>query len=376
MAGIYVHIPFCRKQCSYCDFYKSTLLENKKTLLVSLMKELDHKANYLEGDRIETIYIGGGTPSVLSIEEINLLLSKISAVYKVSDKAEITFEANPDDLNKTYLERLYNNTVINRLSIGIQSFIDRDLRLLNRRHDSTKAKHAIRDTLKAGFSDVSIDLIYSIPGMSMDEWICNLNTAFSFNIHHLSAYFLTFEPGTCIYGKLKNKEIDQVKEEQSLEQYKKLIEIAEKAGYIQYEISNFSLPGHLSKHNSGYWSGKKYIGIGPSAHSYNIKTRQWNVSDNAEYIMKINQNRTYFEMEHLNLKTRFNEYIMTGLRTKWGIDLKEIEKKFGTEFYRLIINKALPFLKNNDIEEKENHYFLTSKGIFIADYIISAMFLD
>ena len=287
MAGIYIHIPFCRKQCSYCDFHKSIFLKNKKTLLQSLIRELEHKADYVEGEVIETIYFGGGTPSVLSIDEINLLLSTILSSFEVKSIPEITFEANPDDLNEEYLEQLHKKTVINRLSIGIQSFINRDLKLLNRRHDSEKAMNSVLDAIKTGFSNLSIDLIYAIPGMSLNEWIFNLNTAFSLNIHHLSAYHLTYEPGTSLYQKLQKKEIFQVTEEQSIEQYKKLLELAEMADYEQYEISNFSLRGYISQHNSNYWKGKKYIGIGPSAHSYNLRSRQWNISDNIEYINRI-----------------------------------------------------------------------------------------
>jgi oxygen-independent coproporphyrinogen-3 oxidase len=376
MAGIYIHIPFCKRRCSYCDFHKSTFLKDKKILIDSLIKELNHKLNYLEGERIETIYIGGGTPSVLSIEEINLLLSAIFLLYEVRHEAEITFEANPDDLDETYLQGLYKNTLINRLSIGIQSFIDRDLEFLNRRHDSKKAKNAIKNAMKTGFSNLSIDLIYAIPGMSLKEWIYNLNVAFSFNIHHLSAYHLTFEPGTNIYQRLKKKEIFQVTEKHSLEQYKILIDMAEKAGYEHYEISNFSRPGYMSQHNSNYWKGRKYIGIGPSAHSYNLKTRQWNIRDNIEYIKLVNDNGIYFKMENLYRKTRFNEVIMTGLRTKWGISLKKIEEQFGTEYYQSLLNNARPFLKNGNIIEREDHFFLTRKGLFIADYIISALFLD
>ena len=207
MAGIYIHIPFCRKQCSYCDFYKSIYLKNKKTLLQSLIRELEHKADYVEGEVIETIYFGGGTPSVLSIDEISLLLSTILSSFEVKSITEITFEANPDDLNKEYLEQLHKKTVINRLSIGIQSFINRDLELLNRRHDSEKAMNSVLEAIKTGFSNLSIDLIYAIPGMSLNEWILNLNTAFSLNIQHLSAYHLTYEPGTSLYQKLQKKEI-------------------------------------------------------------------------------------------------------------------------------------------------------------------------
>lgn len=345
-------------------------------MIAGLVKEMEYRIDYLEGERIETIYIGGGTPSVLSIDEISLLFSKIFSLFEIADDAEITFEANPDDLKKAYIEGLYKSTPVNRLSIGIQSFVNRDLAFLKRRHDSEKAKDAIRDALKAGFSNLSIDLIYAIPGMPLNDWIDNLNTAFSLNVHHLSAYHLTFEPGTHIYSKLKNNETARVAEELSIQQYKKLTETAEMAGYDHYEISNFALPGYVSRHNSNYWRGKKYLGIGPSAHSYNLKTRQWNIRDNVEYIRRINENTACFEMEKLNRRTRYNEWIMTGLRTKWGIDMKEIKMHFGTEFYELLMNNARPFLKSGDIYEESGHYILTRNGMLISDYIISALFLD
>ena len=376
MAGIYIHIPFCRKQCSYCDFHKSILLKNKKTLLQSLIRELEHKADYVEGEVIETIYFGGGTPSVLSIDEINLLLSTILSSFEVKSIPEITFEANPDDLNEEYLEQLHKKTVINRLSIGIQSFINRDLELLNRRHDSEKAMNSVLDAIKTGFSNLSIDLIYAIPGMSLNEWIFNLNTAFSLNIQHLSAYHLTYEPGTSLYQKLQKKEIFQVTEEQSIEQYKKLLELAEMADYEQYEISNFSLRGYISQHNSNYWKGKKYIGIGPSAHSYNLRSRQWNISDNIEYISRIKENRTYFETEYLSKKTMFNEKILTGLRTNQGVNLKEVKMQFGIKYHESLLKNAELFLKNGNLYERNNHLILTKEGMFIADNIIASLFTE
>ena len=376
MAGIYIHIPFCRKQCSYCDFHKSILLKNKHVLLQCLIRELEHKADYVEGEVIETIYFGGGTPSVLGTDEINLLISTIRSCFKVKIEPEITFEANPDDLNGEYLEQLYKNTVINRLSIGIQSFIDRDLKLLNRRHDSEKAINSVLDAFRTGFSNLSIDLIYAIPGMSLNEWIFNLKTAFSLNVHHLSAYHLTYEPNTSLYQKLQGKKIFQATEDQSIEQYKKLLELAEMADYEQYEISNFSLRGYISQHNSNYWKGKKYIGVGPSAHSYNLRSRQWNISDNVEYINRIKENRTYFEVEHLSKKTRFNEKIMTGLRTNQGINLKEIKVQFGIRYHESLLKIAEQFFKNGDLYLRNNHLLLTKKGMFIADYIIAALFAE
>jgi oxygen-independent coproporphyrinogen-3 oxidase len=345
-------------------------------LIESLVKELEHKTDYPGGEIIETIYIGGGTPSVLSIDEINLLLFKIFSLYKVKSLPETTFEVNPDDLNKTYLAQLHKGTAINRLSIGIQSFINRDLKLLNRRHDAKKAFDSVVNALETGFSNLSIDLIYAIPGMSLNEWIFNLNTVFSLNIHHLSAYHLSFEPGTLMHQKLQRKEIVQVKEDQSLEQYQKLIEMAEMTGFEQYEISNFSRQGYVSQHNSNYWKGKKYIGIGPSAHSYNLKSRQWNISDNIEYIKRISENKIYYEMEHLNQDTRFNEMILTGLRTKWGVNLEEIIRQFGIEYYESLYKNAEQFIRNGNLYERNNHFLLTRKGMLIADYIISALFSD
>lgn len=376
MAGIYIHIPFCRKKCSYCDFHKSVFLKNKKAMLQSLVRELDQKTEYIDDEVIETIYFGGGTPSILSIEEINLILSGVFASYKVKELPEITFEANPDDLNDRYLKQLREETVINRLSIGIQSFINRDLKLLNRRHDSKKAMDSILAALNSGFSNISIDLIYAIPGMSIKEWIYNLKTAFSLDVHHLSAYHLTFESGTDIYQRLQRKELFQVTEDQSLEQYIKLLEMAEMSDYEQYEISNFSRPGYISQHNSNYWKGKRYIGVGPSAHSYDLKSRQWNISDNIEYIRRIKENKAYFKMERLTKKSRYNEKIMTGLRTKQGVNLREIKKQFGNKYHELLMKNAEHFLQNSDLYEENHNIMLTKKGMFIADYIISLLFLD
>lgn len=376
MAGIYIHIPFCRKKCSYCDFHKSIFLENKEAMLQSLIRELDQKTEYADGEVIETIYFGGGTPSILSIEEINLILSGVFASYKVKELPEITFEANPDDLNDRYLKQLREETVINRLSIGIQSFINRDLKLLNRRHDSKKAMDSILAAMNSGFSNISIDLIYAIPGMSIKEWIYNLKTAFSLDVHHLSAYHLTFEPGTDIYQRLQRKELFQVTEDQSLKQYIKLLEMAEMSDYEQYEISNFSRPGYISQHNSNYWKGKRYIGVGPSAHSYDLRSRQWNISDNIEYIRRIKKNQAYFEMEHLSEKSRYNEKIMTGLRTNQGINLNEIKMQFGNKYHESLLIKAEQFLRNGKLSEMNHHLLLTRKGMFIADHIISSLFAE
>jgi len=312
----------------------------------------------------------------LSIDEINVLLSKILSTYEVKSMPEITFEANPDDLNEAYLTGLFERTYINRLSIGIQSFIDRDLKLLNRRHDSKKAIESIRKAFRTGFSNIGIDLIYAIPGMSIDEWIFNLNTAFSLNIHHLSAYHLTYEPGTVMYQKLQRKEVFQVNEDQSIEQYRKLLDMAKMADFEQYEISNFSLQGYVSQHNSNYWKGKKYIGIGPSAHSYNQRSRQWNISDNIKYINQVNDGRTYYKIEYLSQKTRFNERILTELRTNWGINSAAIKKLFGIKYHELLMKNAEQFLKNGDLFERDKHLLLTKKGMLIADYIIAALFAE
>ncbi len=375
MAGIYIHIPFCRKLCNYCDFFRIIDFKKKKELLACMIKELDINKNYLKGEVIETIYIGGGTPSVLSVDEINILFEKIFTFYDIENDVEITFEANPDDLTKQYLKKLKNNTPVNRLSIGVQSFIDKYLILMNRRHNSNGAIDAIHSAQDIGYGNISIDLIYGLPGLSIKDWKYNLILAFSFGIKHLSAYCLTFEKDTPFYLMLKDGKIFQPTEDENIDQYKLLMEIAKDKKFIHYEISNFAEQNYFSKHNSNYWMQKKYLGIGPSAHSYNLNSRRWNVSDINKYIEKINNNNIFFETEHLDSKTRFNEYLLTGLRTMWGVNINKIKNEYGNIFFEHFASNIRRFKEDYEIIEEQNRLFLSEKGKFIADYIISELMM-
>ncbi len=370
MAGIYIHIPFCRKLCSYCDFYHIISSGDNGDYLSAIITELELRKDYLGNESIATIYIGGGTPSLLSVIETDNLISHIQKLYNIEDSCEITIEMNPDDVNPEYLSGLKKINV-NRISLGIQSWKDTDLKLLNRRHDSKKAEYALKETFKAGFENVTIDLIYGIPGMTIRDWSSNLDFSFSFDIKHLSAYHLTFEKGTVFWKMLEKGAIKEIDEDESTAQFNLLIEKSEKAGFIHYEISNFGKPGYFSKHNTNYWKQINYLGIGPSAHSFNGYSRQWNKSDVKGYIKSINGGREFFEREELDNRIRFNEYIMTSLRTMWGIDLEYVEKLFEKEGYDYVVNLSGKF-KDYGLMKKEGQYLiLTNQGKMISDNIIS-----
>jgi oxygen-independent coproporphyrinogen III oxidase len=370
MAGIYIHIPFCKKICSYCDFYKIVATDDHLTFIDTLLTEAEQRKNYLSDEIVSTLYFGGGTPSVLSIKEISKILDRLSTLFKIDDNCEITIELNPDDLNTTYLRGL-KNLSINRVSLGIQSWRDEDLVMLNRRHNSVQAEKALKSIIDTGFDNVTVDLIYGIPGMSATAWAANLDKTFSFDIKHLSAYHLTIEPGT-VLGKMKDRGLfTEIDEEESSAQFTILIEKAEKAGFIHYEISNFGREGYFSKHNTNYWKQINYLGLGPSAHSFNNYSRQWNVKNVKNYISSIKNNKPFYEGEELSIKTRFNEYIMTSLRTMWGIDLEFVEKTFEKEGHDYIISTAGKF-KNYGLMKQENKYLvLTNQGKMISDNIIS-----
>jgi oxygen-independent coproporphyrinogen III oxidase len=371
MAGIYLHIPFCKKLCSYCDFFKviSTTSDHSK-FLNAIIKEAEVRKNYLSGENVSTIYLGGGTPSVLSPDEISFILEKLYALFTVDEDCEITVEINPDDVNKEYLVAL-RNLKINRISLGIQSWRDEDLRLLNRRHSAAQAEDALKSIHDAGFENITVDLIYGIPGMTPKDWEANLDKTFSFDIKHLSAYHLTIEPGT-LFARMKEKGVlKEIDEEESLIQFNSLIEKAEKAGYIQYEISNFGREGYFSRHNTNYWRQISYLGLGPSAHSFNKYSRQWNVKNLNSYITSVINNKPFSEGEELSSKTRFNEYIMTSLRTMWGIDLDYVEKTFEKEGHDYLINMAGKFKNYGLMKQEDNSLVLTNQGKMISDNIIS-----
>ncbi len=370
MAGIYIHIPFCKKLCSYCDFYKIISTADHTGFIDALLIEAELRKNYLAEEIVSTIYFGGGTPSVLSPKEISRVLDRLSALFSVDNNCEVTIELNPDDIDINYLEDL-KRLKINRVSLGIQSWRNEDLVLLKRRHTAAQAEKALKTTILAGFENITMDLIYGIPGMSMSDWTANLDKTFTFDIKHLSAYHLTIEPGT-VFGKMKEKGLlKEIDEEESTAQFNILIEKAEKAGFIHYEISNFGKAGYFSKHNANYWKQINYLGLGPSAHSFNNYSRQWNVKNVSSYISSVKNNKPFSEGEELSLKTRFNEYIMTSLRTMWGIDLDYVEKMFEKEGHDYIINMAGKFKSYGLMRQENKNLVLTNQGKMISDNIIS-----
>ncbi len=370
MAGVYIHIPFCKKMCFYCDFYHVLAPGNNATYIDALLGEISLRKEYLGIEPVSTIYIGGGTPSVLSVKELESIINKVYKEFRVENKSEITIELNPDDVNPDYLEGL-RNIGINRISLGVQSWRDSDLKMLNRRHDSVQAAGALKNTFTAGFENVTIDLIYGIPGMSPAEWAANLDYSFTFDIKHLSAYHLTIEPGTEFGKMLRKGLIHEIEEEESTSLFNILIEKAEEAGFIHYEISNLGKPGYFSIHNSNYWKQVNYIGLGPSAHSFNGYSRQWNMSDLRGYIKAINSGKTFYGREELDIKARFNEYIMTSLRTMWGIDLEYVEKTFEKEGYDYVINLSGKFIDYGLMKKEKKSLVLSNQGKMISDNIIS-----
>jgi oxygen-independent coproporphyrinogen-3 oxidase len=370
MAGVYIHIPFCKKLCFYCDFYHVITPENNSSYINALLSEISLRREYLGNEAVSTIYIGGGTPSVFSVKELETILNELHKLLRVEQDCEITIELNPDDVSPAYLAGLRNNG-INRISLGIQSWRDSDLKMLNRRHDSAQAGIALKNAFKAGFDNVTIDLIYGIPGMSSSEWAANLDYSFTFDIKHLSAYHLTIEPGT-VFGKMLQKGlIEEIEEEESTSLFNILIEKAEKAGFVHYEISNFGKPGYFSIHNSNYWKQVNYIGLGPSAHSFNGYSRQWNISDVKGYVKAINTGKAFYEREELDTKAKFNEYIMTSLRTMWGIDLEYVEKAFEKEGYDYVINLSGKFIDYGLMKKEKKSLVLSNQGKMISDNIIS-----
>ncbi len=370
MAGIYIHMPFCKKLCFYCDFYHVISSDDYSSFIDALLKEASLRRDYLENESVSTIYIGGGTPSVFSVKDLETILNHINKIFSVSGDCEITIEMNPDDVQSVYLDGL-RKCKVNRVSLGIQSWHDSDLKMLNRRHDSEGAVRALRNTLDAGFENVTIDLIYGIPGMTLKDWESNLDFSFSFDIKHLSAYHLTIEPGT-VFGKMLEKGlISEIDENESASQFNTLIEKAENAGFTQYEISNFGKPGYFSVHNSNYWKQVRYLGLGPSAHSFDGYSRQWNIRDLKGYIKSVKTGRPFFEREELDIKKRFNEYIMTSLRTMWGVDLEYVEEIFEKEGYDYVVNLAGKFRDYGLMRLEKKSLVLTNQGKLISDNIIS-----
>jgi len=373
MAGIYIHIPFCKRKCHYCNFYSLANQKNKEQFHKALLKEIALQKDYLQSERIETIYFGGGTPSLLSIKQIDEILNQIHKYYSIDTSAEIDLEANPDDLN---LEKLhhYFQTGINRLSIGTQSFDNEILKKLNRVHTAQQAIDAVKMAQAQGFDNISIDLIYGIPGLSKELWESSIQQALDLKIPHISAYHLTVEPNTALDVLIKKNKYPKPIEEEGIYHSNMLINKLQKHGYEHYEISNFALPNQYSVHNTNYWRQKSYLGLGPSAHSFNLKSRQWNIASTSKYIQALEQNTLDFEMEMIDVVDQYNEFVMLGLRTQWGVNEKELELKFGSEKQEYFIKQIQKYISNEKVVYKDGIYCLSNKGKQFADGIAADLF--
>jgi len=380
LAGIYIHIPFCKQACHYCNFHFSTLQARRTEMVQAILQEMDARRHYLGASAIETIYFGGGTPSLLPSEELERIFNRIYQLFPVREDAEITLEANPDDLTLDKIREM-RNLPVNRFSIGIQSFSEEDLRFFNRAHNAIEARACIEYAQDAGYDNLTIDLIYGAPSTTLKQWERNLQIFFDYEIPHLSSYCLTVEPGTALAHFVKNQKVAPVDDDLAARQYKLLMVAMESEGYKHYEISNFALPGWYARHNSSYWTGQPYLGIGPSAHSYDGQgARQWNVANNGRYIRAwLGEDPNHQELrkksvetEWLNERQRYNEYILTSLRTVWGCQLKHIPEAFRPHFLEYI----QPFLQKGTVERSGDIFRLTSQGKLIADHITVELFLD
>ena len=374
MAGIYIHIPYCKQQCTYCNFHFRIAQKDKLEMLKSMHKEIKERKDFLNGKEVSSIYFGGGTPSILSISEIKDILQTIYTLYSVNEDAEITVECNPDDLTGPKLSS-YKKIGVNRLSIGVQSFADADLKFMNRSHNAKEAIKSIELAKKVGFENITIDLIYGLPNQTLKQWRKNLDIMFSLGIQHFSAYSLTIEEKTALYHLVKNEKVKVLSDKKTISQFNLLQVKAKEQGFIHYEISNFGKQGYFSKHNTAYWTGNHYLGIGPSAHSFNGTSRRWNISSNKKYIEGVLANSSYSESENLTNDQQYNEYIFTSLRTIWGIDKATILKRYGDEIALYFLKEIKKWEAKKYIVAVSNIYTLTSKGKIFADAIASDLFI-
>ena len=372
MAGIYIHIPFCKQRCTYCDFYTQVAPHLIPDLVDAIVKELHLRKDYLKNAAIETIYFGGGTPSVLSFSQFDSIFRAINELFEVNEDAEITFEANPDDLTPEFLSSI-SPLPFNRVSIGIQSFDDEDLKRVNRRHSGLQAINAVKACQAHGFENISVDLIYGLPSQSLEAWNKQLDTAFKLNVQHISVYGLTYEEGTRLWKQREIGKVNVVADDEMISMYEVLLAKMKENGFEAYEISNFSLPGYRSRHNSAYWQINPYLGIGPSAHSFDGTSRQWNISSNKKFINALNTGENFFEKEELSQNDRYNDYVMVSLRTTEGISLKYIEENFGANFVNYCIMNAEKFIQSNKLKFDNNKIYLSYKGIQISNMIISEL---
>jgi len=375
MSGVYIHIPFCRQKCHYCNFFSVASVKYRQVFVDALLHELEFRHNYLENKHINTVYFGGGTPSLLSVAEIDKIFTAIDKYFDLDTEAEITLESNPDDLTADKLKALHNETPINRLSIGVQSFYDEDLHYLYRIHNSKQARISIENALAIGFNNISIDLIYGIPTLTDEKWKENLKIFFSYPLPHLSSYALTVEPKTALNILIEKQRLEKPEEETIIKHFGILLETTKDHGLLHYEISNFARQGFYSKHNSIYWLGGHYLGLGPSAHSFNGISRQWNISNLKQYTEADKTVKRIWEKELLSPADRFNEYVMNSLRTMWGCDAEHIENIFG-KYRRLRFELEIETLVNQGKVFKQSCiYRLTDAGKLFADGIASALFI-
>ena len=372
MTGLYLHIPFCKQSCHYCNFHFSTSQNNREEVLTAINKEINQKALGFN-DKISTIYFGGGTPTVLTEKELNTIIENILKKFDVEKNIEITIEANPDDLTESKISSL-SNSVINRISIGVQSFIDKELKSMNRAHDSKKAIKSI-EMAKKYFQNISIDLLYGLPDSNLDSCNYNLDLIQKFDLNHISAYALTIEPKTALQSYLKKSIIEIPDEQLVYDQFKLINERLTKTGFINYEVCSFAKKDFFSQNNSAYWLRKKYIGIGPSAHTYDGFSRSWNISNNAKYISHINSGKLNPKREVLSKIDLYNEYVMTGLRTMWGVSTTYILKNFGEKFYKHFLNGSKKHIKSKNLSKNGDLYTVSKKGRFLTDGIAAELFL-
>lgn len=374
MASIYIHIPYCKQKCTYCNFYFRTAQNDKIEMLKSIKKEIELRKFYLNGATISSIYFGGGTPSILNKEEIESIIQTIYHHFTIDINAEITLECNPDDLDKKMLTDL-KEIGINRLSIGIQSFDDDHLKFMNRSHNAKEALECIHLAKEAEFNNITIDLIYGLPNQSNEKWKQNLKQMLDLNIQHFSAYALTVEPKTVLKHLIDKQKVIPLDDKITVEHFNTLAQIATENDFIHYEISNFGKQGFFSNHNTAYWKNQHYLGVGPSAHSFNGTSRQWNLASNKQYIEMVNANNAYFEIEQLSNAQQYNEYIFTALRTMWGVELDYIKTQFGATAHQYFEKQVSNWVNQGKIKQLENNYTLTSRGKLYADAISSDLFI-
>ena len=374
MAGIYIHTPFCKSKCAYCNFFSLASQSKINDYVEALKKEIVLRKNYLGDETVKTIYFGGGTPSLLSVKNIEEILDLLNKNYEIISSPEITLEINPDTIDREKMESL-KQIGINRMSVGIQSFNDEDLKYLGRRHDSRHAMQVLEDLKHTDFEKITLDLIYGMPTLTEEKWNKNLDIFFSTDITHLSAYALTVEPKTILGQRIEKGELQSVSEEETIRHYNILVERTKENGFEHYEISNFAKEGFRSQHNSIYWRDEKYLGLGPSAHSYDGNSRQWNISNLTKYIQLIGNSEDYFDKEILSRDDKFNEYIMTSLRTSWGCDIEKIERDYGKSYAHHFLKNIKKYLDNGEMLKENNTYFLSEEGKLFADGIAADLFL-